>query len=474
MAKPKPTLRRLFFRQHGLAALVTLVLMGLCLLLLADRLSLHSAEQSLVNEIREADLSHMTQGLAQRRGGWLLLDAGGVPLRGRGRMLCGGMGPGWMAQMTGSWSLAPAVMAGRERHGVGQLPWTPEAVVWAARAVPQEGSDPVILVAWNRVGAIRAAAGATYSLVIAAIVLASLISLALTWRTFTGITGVITAVTDSGRRMAAGDFAVHVPEQPARELDELARVVTGLATHLDQSINKLRNEHARLLRLEGAQRQFVADASHELRAPLSAMAITLDAWRDGLLRPDEELDAIAGIRQEVSRLGRMVEQLLDLSRIESGRQPLAILPLQIEPILREVLDTCEHLPGVKIILDTAADLPPVQADADALHRILRNLLDNARRFTPETGSIHVRACGNGQCVRIEVRDTGSGMSDDDLQRAWDRFSRTEQARADGRSGAGLGLAIVRALVDAMDGETGLESREGAGTTVWFTLPAEEI
>ncbi|MHB9129652.1 MAG: sensor histidine kinase [Armatimonadota bacterium] len=473
MASKRPPLLRHLLRQHLVAASITLGLMLLVALFLADHLALRAAAYTLAQEIHVADVQTLQINVGLSRGGRMILDSAGKPFSGMGGMHGNGRGPGWR-QMSAdtAWSLTPTVLARGEMQGTGALPWVPHPVVWAARTVTDTTGDTFILIVWNRTSAVRGAAQMTYLLVIAAIGLAFLVSMGFLVQTVRKVTHALTDVTTAGRQMVGGDFAVAIPPQATAELDDLSTVVTDLASHLDQTISDLHAEHARLLRLEHAQRQFVADASHEMRAPLGAMAITLDAWHDGLLAPHERPEAVTHLRDEVKRLGRMVTQLLDLSRIESGRQPLALIPLDLHDISIQVVDTMASLPGAPITLEMPADLPQVIADRDAVHRILRNLLENARRFTPADGEIRLWASTKADGVHLGVTDTGCGIPAAVRQRVWDRFARAERERAGDDTGTGLGLAIVKALAEAMGGDVGLTSTEGAGTTAWVRLPTE--
>ncbi|OPZ82812.1 MAG: Alkaline phosphatase synthesis sensor protein PhoR [bacterium ADurb.Bin429] len=121
-------------------------------------------------------------------------------------------------------------------------------------------------------------------------------------------------------------------------------------------------------------------------------------------------------------------------------------------------------------MDAPDDLPAALADPDAVHRILRNLVENARRFTPAEGTITLWAEAEEDGIRLGVTDTGSGISPEELPRIWDRFARAAQARADGTAGTGLGLAIVKALAEAQGGDVGAESEPGIRTMVWVRLP----
>ncbi len=468
MASERPTLLRHVLRRHTIAGSLTLLVTLVVILFLADQLALQSAKHELAERLRETDTQ--TTGMRQGRGGGrIVLDITGRPVSGGGGMRGGG-GPWWReSEDSVKWALAPEIVKRGQLQGVGSLPWVSRPVVWAARYTDDTGAAPYIQVMWTGVDAVRGTAQLTYLLVIGTVVLAFLISLGFLVRTVRGVTRALTDVAAAGQQMAAGDFAVSVPEQNTRELDNLRTVVTNLASHLDNTMANLNTEHEHLVRLERAQRQFVADASHELRAPLSSIILTLDAWHDGLLSPNEQVEAVDHLRDETRRLSRMVEQLLDLSRIESGRHPISLGPTDAAAVAGKVVQALTGQPGAVIRIDIPPDLPQVVADQDALHRVIRNLLDNARRFTAADGSISVWARVEGERVRIGVTDNGRGIPAQAVDRIWERFSRAERERAGGDIGTGLGLAIVKALAEAMGGDVGLTSKEGAGTTVWVSL-----
>lgn len=467
----RPSLLRYFLRQNIIAVSITLGLVMLVVLFLADHLTLQSAAQGLAQEIIDVDERTLFTPGGQGRGGRIVLDSRGrISAESQGWQHRRGMGAG-RQQMNDDavWTLAPDVFAKGERRGISSLPWTGQSVVWAARAVTVSSGEEFILVVWSRTGNVRGAARTTYILIIIAIGLAFLINMGFLTYTIRGVTRTLNDVTSAGRKMVSGDFNVSIPSQTTAELDDLSRVITDLALHLDVTLNELKTEQTRLTKLEQAQRQFVADASHELRAPLSAMTITLDAWHDGLLREEEYSDALDMLRSESKRLGRMVAQLLDLSRIQSGRQIFKSDVIDVREMSNRVLETMGNTNGAPIDIDMHADLPGVIADPDALHRILRNLLENARRFTPAEGRITIWAKVDGEHMQIGVTDTGCGIPESSMHRMWDRFARAERERAGDATGTGLGLAIVKALAEAMDGTVGLDSQEGKGTTVWVSL-----
>ena len=365
---------------------------------------------------------------------------------------------------TPKWTMASKVLSEGELEGLGTLPWVSDPVVWAARVMYDPDGDKVILVEWHRVSAIRATAAirTTYAVVILATVLAATVSLGVALRSGRRITRLLDTVADSSARMAAGDYQVNLPEQPVAELDRVSLAVNRLAADL-------REEHERLVRLERLQRQFVADASHELRAPLTSMRVTIDAWMDGVLTDDEQPAALVRLQQETEHLSGLVTRLLDLSRIESGREAVALTAIDLAAAAGEVAATFRDLPGALIQLGFPADLPAARADGAAVRRILQNLLENSRRFTPPTGVISVSGAAEDERVKFSVTDTGCGIAPDFLPRIWDRFARTAGAPDDEREGTGLGLAIVKALAQTMGGSVGVDSTVGSGTTIWVEL-----
>jgi signal transduction histidine kinase len=445
---------------------LTLLVLILGLVLAADFVNLAARRRALARDLRSiksVDISSPDAVETLSRSGQE--DRGLVLVDEHGRWAAGkSLGKGGASRRNARrWDRAPEVLAKGELEGLGNLPWIPEPAVWAARVMYAPDGERVILVQWHHVSAVRATALRTsYALVVLATVLAAAASVAVALRTGRRITRLLDSVADSSTRMAAGDYRVHLPPQPVAELDRVSAAVNRLAEDLQA-------EHERLQRLERLQRQFVADASHELRAPLTAMRVTMDAWLDGVLQPEEQPAALARLQRETEHLSTLVTKLLDLSRIESGREPVTLAAIDLRAVAEEVVAGFSHLPGATITVDLPPELPSAWADREAVRRVLQNLIENARRFTPAAGSIRVWGALEGARLRLAVTDTGCGIAPDLLPRIWDRFARGAEATAEERPGAGLGLAIVKALVQAIGGEVGVESSPGRGTTVWVLL-----
>ena len=225
-------------------------------------------------------------------------------------------------------------------------------------------------------------------------------------------------------------------------------------------------------RLEGMRRDFVANVSHELKTPLTSVMGFAEAVAEGELPATTSQDFGTRILANATRMRRLVDDLLDLSLIESGSWSPMPEPVSLGDAAREVWS--ELAPELESRrLDLVVDEPDgmaVQADPNSVHQILRNLLSNAIRYGPPGSEITVRVSPSGALVRCEVSDTGPGIPSTHLQRVFERFYRVDPGRSREAGGTGLGLSIVKHLVVAHGGEVGVESEVSRGTTAWFTLP----
>jgi len=228
-----------------------------------------------------------------------------------------------------------------------------------------------------------------------------------------------------------------------------------------------------LARLETMRREFVANASHELRTPLAAIrgfAETL--LGDAALAEEQRRSYLEVIDRHARRLGTLVDDLLELSRIESGQAPLELQPVDVAAVASGLVRDCEaRLVEKRLEADSELSGPGVAwADAQAVWQILSNLLDNAIKYTEPGGRIRIRIQGDARRVRVRVSDTGAGIPERDLARIFERFYRVDRARSRALGGTGLGLSIVKHLVQSQGGEITVESELGRGSTFSFTLP----
>ncbi|MBM4404678.1 MAG: HAMP domain-containing protein [Chloroflexi bacterium] len=226
-------------------------------------------------------------------------------------------------------------------------------------------------------------------------------------------------------------------------------------------------------RLEAMRKDFVANISHELRTPLASVKAAVETLEGGALQDQAAAkDFLSRINVEVDHLTEIVQQLLDLSRIETGRVQFDLAPRAAAELIREAVHRiqpqAERL-GLQVNVDLAEGLPAVVADSAAIHRVLMNLLDNAMKYTPKERSVSVTARVSGAFVEISVRDAGEGIASEDLPHVFERFYKADRSRAS--KGAGLGLALCKHIVQAHGGIIWAESDLGKGSVFRFTLPA---
>lgn len=229
----------------------------------------------------------------------------------------------------------------------------------------------------------------------------------------------------------------------------------------------------RLRHLETVRRDFVANVSHELRTPLASMRLLVETLEAGAIedRPAAE-HFLHRIDVEINAMAHLVEELLDLSRLESGVLHLNMERIDIGRVCEDVVNRLAPMAddkGVDLSVGAGLDLPPIEADGARLEQILMNLAHNAIKYTPAGGSVVLRATRQGRGIRIDVADTGMGMLPDDAARVFERFYKVDKGRTRA-AGAGLGLAIARHLVEMHGGRLAAVSEVGRGSTFSFVLP----
>jgi two-component system OmpR family sensor kinase/two-component system sensor histidine kinase BaeS len=287
---------------------------------------------------------------------------------------------------------------------------------------------------------------------VAAIVLSIVLSLLIS-RT---LTAPLADLVRAARQFAARQWQARARVHGADEIAEVAREFNAMADEIQ--------------RAETLRRNLMADIAHELRTPLTVLQGNLSAMLDGVY-PLERAE-IATLYDETRLLSRLVDDLRELALVEAGQLHLQLQPTEISTIIESTVASFAAVAEMQgIRLNHQADsLPRVQADADRLAQILRNLISNALRHTPPGGHVSIVATVIQEGVRVSVIDTGAGIAAEDLPYVFDRFYRGDRSRARTSSGTGLGLAIAKALVEAMGGKIGVTSEVGRGTHVWFTLP----
>ncbi len=228
-----------------------------------------------------------------------------------------------------------------------------------------------------------------------------------------------------------------------------------------------------LKRLEEIRKDFVANVSHELRTPISSIKGYAETLLDGKVDDKDTVKEFLGIiYQDSNRLANLIDDLLDLSRIESGKMKMEFELLEILPIVKScinILGKAAKDKSLSMKLDIPADLPKVPGDHKRLLQVFLNLLDNAIKYTPEGGSITISASGKEKMVQVDISDTGIGIPEKDLPRIFERFYRVDKARSRELGGTGLGLSIVKHIVQAHNGQVWVQSTLGHGSTFSFTI-----
>lgn len=289
---------------------------------------------------------------------------------------------------------------------------------------------------------------------------AAFIALAMARFLARGMTQPLRDMAEAARGMARGDYRQRVHTMSRDEVGQLAEAFNRMAGEME-GVERLRHD-------------LVANVSHELKTPISALRARLENLLDGVERPTPEILAV--MLHQSERLSRLVDQLLDLSQLESGAVPLAREPIELAPLVQRVAgDVTASRPErtVEVRSEVPPNLPLLDADPERLHQVLFNLLDNAYRFTPTGGVVTVRAARENGALRVSVQDTGPGIPAEQLPLVFERFYRADPSRSREDGGTGIGLAIARSVVEAHGGKIWAESTVGKGSTFSFVLPADE-
>lgn len=273
-------------------------------------------------------------------------------------------------------------------------------------------------------------------------------------------------LTHATQSMAAGDMSVRVSGHRIREINELARSFNAMAESLTAA--------------DQQRRQLTADVAHELRTPLSIIKGRLEGIQDGVYQPNPE--QVTGLLAETALLERLIEDLRLLALSDAGQLPLYPEPIDPADLLYDIAESFEpeaNERGVSIEVQADDDLPLFLADPQRIAQVAGNLLSNALRHTPAGGTVTLSVAADqsahtAPALSFAVRDTGAGIAPEDLPHIFDRFWRANRARTRSSGGAGLGLAIVRRIVEAHGGTIAATSVLDQGTTITWTLPIGQV
>jgi two-component system phosphate regulon sensor histidine kinase PhoR len=266
------------------------------------------------------------------------------------------------------------------------------------------------------------------------------------------------------------------PQTAVLEIGPEQRFIQAAAASLAPTIPNetllVLHDLTRVRRLETVRRDFVSNVSHELRTPLASLKALAETLQEGALEdPPVARRFLQQMEHEIDNLTQMVRELLELSRIESGRVPLERKWIAATELVTPAIERMKlqaERAGLTLVLDCPADLPQMWVDRERIEQVLVNLLHNAIKFTAPGGTVTVQLSARDGRLLIAVRDTGVGIEPDALERIFERFYKADKARSGG--GTGLGLSIARHLVEAHGGRIWAESKPGAGSVFWIALP----
>jgi len=289
------------------------------------------------------------------------------------------------------------------------------------------------------------------------LLIASAVSVALAWFLSRRILAPVDSLRTAVQRLGAGDLEQRVEVEDRSELGELAVAFNTMATEL---------QHANYV-----QRQMIGDIAHELRTPLSNIRGYIEAVRDKVIEADDE--TVATLDGEALLLSRLVDDLQELSIVETGQMTLDVQPEDLSELLIHACDATAAAAAARNLqlqLRLPDVLPIVAIDYYRISQVLRNLLDNALTHTAAGGCVTITATTREECVEVSVSDTGEGIDPVDLPYVFDRFYRADRSRTRATGGSGLGLTISKGLVEAHGGTIGVSSTEAKGSCFYFTVP----
>lgn len=290
----------------------------------------------------------------------------------------------------------------------------------------------------------------------------------------------LAAIIEYVGKLSKGEFrSTPLPVKGRDELDLLSGQLNVTGAQLAKMVDELEQEHQKLEHLERVRKDFVINVSHELRTPVACIQGYAETLLDGALHDHEHnVRFVEIIRQNSERLGRLIADLMTLSQIELKRTRFDYATSDLGVIITDCVETMIPLAEKKrlaIIIEPTCSHMSAYCDSEAVHQVLTNLLENAVKYTAESGTITI-GCRNDKpnFATVFVRDTGIGIPAADLPRLFERFYRVDKARSRELGGTGLGLAIVKHLVQSQGGDVSVESAANQGSIFSFTLPIDPI
>lgn len=312
--------------------------------------------------------------------------------------------------------------------------------------------------------------GHDLKLLLALVVFSAIVTAFFSWWVAAAVAGRLQRVASFVRLLAGGEFDARLEDEGNDEVARLIQDVNTLAIRLQAA------EEQRAA-LDRERRELTTAVSHDLRTPLASLRAMTEALSDGVVDDPQEVHRYYGtMRREIERLSRMIDDLFELAQMDAGALRLNRQRVSLQEIAAEVMDTMEapaKFASVQLSLGVIGSPPEVSIDGARIERALANLLRNALEHTAHGGRVDISVAASDGHIELRVADTGDGIDADDLPHIWDRFYRAEKSRrrsAGNGDGAGLGLAIVRGIVEAHGGSVHVRSAFGKGAVFSFRLP----
>lgn len=269
----------------------------------------------------------------------------------------------------------------------------------------------------------------------------------------------IKEMTVVARKIASGDFTQRVSVDSEGELGMLAKSFNQMSVALGE--------------MDEVQTSFISDVSHELRTPMTIISGFVDGILDGTIPPEQQQKYLEVVLSETKRLNRLVNDLLEMSRLNSGKIEYKMVPFDINENIRKAIIAFEQGiddKNIEVEVNFEDDSTLVLGNSDSIYRVITNLMDNAVKFTPEKGKITIKVETSGQKTKVSIENTGKGLTEKELAHIWDRFYQTDKSRtSSGKKGVGLGLYIVKNIMKAHENDIYAESKEGEWTRFVFEL-----
>ncbi len=342
------------------------------------------------------------------------------------------------------------------------IKWLTVRIPFSFEGMPPYGLDLNGMVLIHaRMPEIQAARNATIRLFGISALAGILVSLLLGFFFSRQLSAPLRQMSQAARRIASGQFSERLSVRSQDEFGQLAGSFNDMVDALSH--------------LEEIRRDFVSNVSHELRTPLTSIKGFVDGMLDGTVPQERQQDYLRIVRDETHRMHRMVNDLLDLTKMEAGGAAMVPTVFDVCELVRIcVISLQQVLVDKDLEFEAEFELERmfIRADRDSVQRLLLNLMQNAVKFTPEKGTIRVAVRKVKDKAEVSISDTGIGISADELPFVFDRFYKTDKSRSSDRTGVGIGLAIVRSIILAHHEEIRVESTQNVGTTFTFTMPSE--